>query len=157
MEAFVYGQPTDYRGPRYAGAAVTGATVTVSFDPASLYGSPLVLNASVSCPPTLCVGCCEDFALQTAGSCEWFSVSGGNVSLALAGGGSQLRLTLLGAAAQTGAVVASRGYFANWPIVSVLGSNGVPIEPWLANVTEGVGCAPPPPAVWDGATPALDS
>lgn len=149
----MYGQATEYRGPRYAGAAVNGATATVSFDPASLYGAPLAINTSVSCPPTLCVGCCEDFALQTAGSCEWYSVSGGNVSIALASSGSQLSLTLLGNAAQTGAIVATRGYFANWPIVSVVGgSNGVPVEPWLANVTKGVGCTPPPPSTWDGKT-----
>jgi hypothetical protein len=59
MEALVYGQATEFRGPRYAGAAVNGATVTVSFDPASLYGATLAINTSVSCPPTLCVGCCE--------------------------------------------------------------------------------------------------
>ena len=149
VEALVYGQSTDYRGPRYAGAEVQGADVTISFDPASLYGAPLALNTTVSCPPTLCTGCCEDFAVQTAGSCQWFSASGGNVTAQLVGSGTQLRLSLLGDAATTGPIVATRGFFANWPLVQLYGGNGIPAEPWLANVTSGVGCAAPPPtAAW---------
>ena len=146
MEAFVYGQPAQYRGPRYAGASVAGPVATIRFDDASLYGSGLALDTSVGCPSTLCVGCCEDFAVQTEGACEWFSAYGGNVSVALTSSGTQLQLTLLGGAAATGAIVATRGYFANWPLVQLVGgSNGVPAEPWLANVTANVGCAPPPP------------
>jgi hypothetical protein len=120
-----------------------GATVTVSFESESLYGAPLLLDSSVACPPNLYSTACEDFAVQTAGDCIWHSVYRGNVTVALAPGGTQLQLTLLNS---TGNIVATRGYFANWPIVSLRGgANSLPAEPWLANITDGVGCAPPPP------------
>jgi hypothetical protein len=118
--------------------------VTVSFDPASLYGAGLEFDRTVACPSTLPAVACEDFAVQTAGDCAWHSAVSGNVSVALAAGGTQLELKLITPAA--GQIVATRGYFANWPLVQVRGAaNSLPAEPWLANVTAGVGCAPPPP------------
>lgn len=142
MQALRYGQPTQYRGPRYAAATVQGSSVVISFEPESLYGASLTLDPTVGCPSTLPIAACEDFAVQTGEDCMWHSVFGGNVSASLTGGGAQLQLTLHG----SGSIVATRGFFANWPLVQLRGgANALPAEPWLANATTGVGCAPPPP------------
>jgi hypothetical protein len=132
-----------YRGPRYTGSTASGPaagggsiTVTVSFDPTSLYEAPLVLNTSVACPSTISADSCEAFAVQTAPDCGWYA-GAGNVSAAVSSDGSSLLLTLTlppNLPAGTTAV-ATRGLFGNWPVVQLYNVPGLPAEPWLANVS----------------------
>jgi hypothetical protein len=81
----VFQQSVPYKGPTYASAQVTAslpcsATVTVAFDPATLYGQPLRLNTSVACPAQLNAESCEAWAVQTS-DCAWNAVPASNVSL----------------------------------------------------------------------------
>ncbi len=121
-----------YRGPRAVSATSPAAgSVVVSFDPASLYDAPLALNTSVTCPATIPAGSCEAFAVQTS-DCTWWP----NVTVALAGPGSTQLLLTLPQGTRPGTVpVSTRGMFANWPLVQVYNGAGLPVEPWVLNVT----------------------
>jgi len=150
LQAILYKMPVAYLGPRYSGVSVAGPTATVSFDPATLYGASLVLNTSVSCPTTVTADSCEAFAVQID-TCVWLA----NVTASLTGGGTTLSLTLP-ADFSSHSIVATRGYFGNWPLVQLYNAAGLPAEPWLANVT-GAAHACPPPGALEAALPWVDT
>lgn len=137
MLNLVYGQAIPYRGPRATGATAQGATATVAFDPVTLYGQQLVYNASVVCPSTITSSSCEAFAVQTA-DCTWWA----NVTATLTPDGLGLALSLPAGAPTNARVVATRGYYANWPIVHLYNAEGLPAEPWVLNVTGAVNPCP---------------
>jgi hypothetical protein len=150
LQAILYNKGTaQYIGPRYSGATATSSTtVTVSFTPESLYGQPLTLNLSVSCPSTITAESCEAFAVQMS-DCNWYSAS--NLTASLSPQGDQLILTVSNAPPSS-KPVATRGLFGNWPLVQLY--NGatpaqLPAEPWLSNL-DGVNNACPSP--WDEAS-----
>jgi hypothetical protein len=120
-----------YKGPKATGATQgPGGGVLVSFDPATLYGQALTLNTSVACPSTIPAPSCEAFAVQTS-DCVWWP----NVTASLAGAGSQLLLQLPGGVPGGVHPVATRGMYANWPLVQVYNGPGLPVDPWVLNVT----------------------
>lgn len=128
LSALVYGADTPYLGPRYASASVSVtaevAMVEVTFTANT--SAALTLNTSVACPTTIAASSCEAFAIQTA-DCIWHS----NVTARLDATSTKLQLSL----PTTTLVVASRGYFANWPVVQLYNVAGLPAEPWVANIT----------------------
>lgn len=137
-----YQTQTAYLGPRYTGAAAVASapgslTVQVSFDPTTLYGAGLTLNTSVVCPPGIAVTSCEAFAIQTS-DCAWRA----NGTAALSSDAMSLLITVPAPAGVT--AVATRGYFANWPLVQVYNAAGLPAEPWLANITDVTNACPSP-------------
>lgn len=126
-----------YMGPVYQDASITSATpnvitISISFVQKSLYGNPLILNTSISCPPKIYKGSCESFAIQTA-DCTWHPVT----DLKLQNKGISLLLT---AACDNDSPcfksdpVATRGYFANWPVVMLRNTAGFPAEPWMESI-----------------------
>jgi hypothetical protein len=144
LDALVYGRATPFLGPRAVAAraapapAGADATAAVEFDAATLYGAPLALVPEPACP--LPPGNCEGFSVQVAPSCAWV-----NATAAADAAGTGLVVTLPAAARPAGArIVAVRGYFGNWPLVSVYGVDSLPMEPFLLNVTGASNpCAPP--------------
>ncbi len=87
------------------------------------------------------------------------SAPGGPLGVALDAAGSALVLSLPAAArvgAAAGDIVAARGYFANWPLVSLYGRNGIPMEPWLLNATGRANpcAAPSAGSAWDASVHA---
>lgn len=164
LQALVYGGADSvmHIGPRYAGAVVAPNTpspgdvsVTVLFDPATLHGAGVSLNTSVSCPPALSNASCEAFAVQTGGDCAWYaSAPGGPVVAGVSADGTRLTLTLPASAwggRGAGApptIVATRGYFANWPLVQLYAAaSALPADPWYADVVVGGGESCPGPWV----------
>jgi sialate O-acetylesterase len=129
-----WGWSTPYLGPTYASssAAATpdgaGVVVTVSFDPASVGHAPIVLDASVGCPPPAVVppATCEGLAVQTSDG-AWHA----DEALALGRTPDGLGLTLtLPALAPGLSVNATRGMFANWPRAYINNTYGFPAVPW---------------------------
>ena len=133
-----------YKGPTYAYAAATvsraargiggsssggdgivlGASavaVTVTFGAS---GGSVVVNNTVACPPNIRASSCEAFAVMSQ-DCVWHPA---NASI----GGSSTTIGLIPTNWSAGlAPVATRGYFANWPLVQVTNVLGVPAVPWL--------------------------
>ena len=73
----------------------------------------MVLLDNVTYPTTIDPASCEGFAVQTAPDCAWRAAE-----VALGPGGTTLQLTAPLNGTGT-SVVATRGYFANWPLVTV--------------------------------------
>jgi sialate O-acetylesterase len=127
----LYGRPAAYLNPAYrAAAAVTAgttATVTVTFDPASVgAGLTIVPNA---CPTAAGVPAdeCAWHEIQTADG-VWY-----NATAAVTPGGSGVTLTATIATAGV-AVNATRSSFSPWPVVTLYNSAGFPALPWWAPV-----------------------
>lgn len=129
LQSLVYGKQVPFLGPRYAGAVVAGSSVTVSFEPASLYGAGIVYNASVSCPSTITADSCEAFAILGS-DCIWYA----NVTAAVGADDKSIILSLPAGTKDTVSPVATRGLFGNWPLVRVYNAAGLPAEPWLENI-----------------------
>ena len=130
-----YGAPPSL-APRYAAAAQAGdSTVRVTFAPAALPPAALPL---VLAPPEFASNsswCPNDGGPRRvlAESCGWFSVlySDGawrNASVAIAPSGDAILLTTSNSSGLT-ALATSNGW-ADWPVVSVYTSTGLPIVPW---------------------------
>ena len=116
----------------HAGAAA--GTVLVKLAAEGLYGSPPVVNQSVACPPAIGEINCESFALLGS-DCVWRnasatidSASGG---LLITADSWQRDASANGTDALTLTVVGSRAYYANWPVVQVSNTAGVPLLPWV--------------------------
>ena len=125
--------PTKYLGPTYASASPTAAagTVKVALAPESLYGAAPVIDATVACPAAVPPAQCEAFALLSQ-DCTWHAASAS----------AQRDGLLLTAANWTGgAAIASRAYFANWPLAQVSNTEGIPLVPWLRAVDGGEAAA----------------
>ena len=159
LRALLYGDAgAAFLGPRATGARAAGLVTDIAFDPATLYGAPLALAwGGAACPPKVAAPNCESFAVLTS-DCVWRSVEaggGGGAAVSAAAEGGTLTLSLTGAPAGV-YVVATRGYFANWPLVALRNGAGVPAEPWLLNVTAH-SCAMPrvEPEEWAGEVPGL--
>lgn len=123
----------EYLGPTYLSAAVSDAAtgvVKVTFVAASLYGAAPVLNLSVQAPPTIVGDQGEAFAVQvrssSSGQCQWLPATPSE-------SGNDLLLTPTGWTSEY-SVVATRAYFANWPIAMLKNVAGIPAVPWLARV-----------------------
>ena len=144
-------------------------SVDISFGAEGLYGKPLQIDAKASCPPAIAATSCESFAVLVSrpAGCTWEPASASIVGQGMA----TLRLTILSpstlsinekgsdmvsdigseridpatavATAASTTIVATRGYFANWPIVSVRSGDGLPLDPWMAYV-DGVADSPCP-------------
>ena len=149
-----------YRGPRAlppTSQHVPEAHLIITqipFEPASLYGGGLVLNASAVCPPAIAPTSCESFAVLT-NDCVWRSVErpgGGTLAASVAGDApGSLTLTLSQVAGIDGlSVVGVRGYFANWPLVHLANEDGIPAEPWLLYINAS-SCGDPPIVMAGGA------
>jgi hypothetical protein len=150
----VYGKAaTQSIGPRYSASTATSSTsVTISFTPESLYGNPLTLNLSVSCPTTVSADSCESFAVQMS-DCNWYTGSK-NLTASLSAQGTQLVLTVANAPSAS-TPVATRGLFGNWPIVQLYNQaspSPLPSEPWLSNIDGVTNNCPSP---WDEARETL--
>jgi hypothetical protein len=134
-----------YLGPRAVSASASTIaagtppllSVSVIFDSAGMYGSPLLLNSTVTCPVGLDMAYCESFAVLTS-DCLWRSVERpGNASAltpSVSGNGSILELTLTGAPDGL-TIVAVRNGFAPWPLPQLTNSIGTPADPFELNVT----------------------
>jgi hypothetical protein len=144
-------------------------SVDISFGAEGLYGKPLQIDAKASCPPAIAAASCESFAVLVSrpAGCTWEPASASIVGQGM----TTLRLTILSpstrsisekgsdtgsevgservdpatavAAVASTTIVATRGYFANWPIVSVRSGDGLPLDPWMAYV-DGVTDSPCP-------------
>lgn len=126
VRALAMGQAVPHMGPRYASALAVpaGSTgiVSVRFMGYSLYDG-LVMRSGVTCPTGFEANC-EEFAVLSAPDCVWHaatatvSKSDHNIDLHPESWSEGLR------------PVATRGFFANWPIVTVANSHDFPAEPW---------------------------
>lgn len=135
LQALLYGAGgAQWRGPRAAAARASALTATVEFEPAT---GPLALDwAAAGCPPAVGAAACESFAVLTS-DCAWRSVESAGAGAALAvslPSPTSLALALQGAGEGL-AIVAARGYFANWPLVALRNTAGLPAEPWLLNIS----------------------
>jgi len=147
LYSLVYGATSaPFLGPRAVSAiaaapAPGSVSVTVAFDAASVSAAnALALNLSVACPSTIAAASCEAFAVQTWPDCVWRANA---TTAALDASGLRLVLTATGVPAGQQAV-ATRGLFANWPVVQLYNEDGLPAEPWLMNVSAAPGaCASP--------------
>ena len=139
LQALLYGRAVGaWRGPRAASARADSLTAPVEFG-ADAAGAPLALDWSgATCPPAVGAASCESFAVLTS-DCAWRSVEsagGGGAALAASlPSPTALALTLQGGGVAGLAIVAVRGYFANWPLVALRNAAGLPAEPWLLNVS----------------------
>jgi len=141
------GHTTMYRGPTYLSAAAAAVSVdstivaakkvasndgsvTVKFEPIGLYGKAPIINRSVTCPSTIPASSCESFAVLAAPDCVWVSADA-VIPSQLSPSGITLRPTNWTAGQQP---VATRGYFANWPVVMVTNYLGMPATQWLEYV-----------------------
>ena len=136
LQALLYGRAAGaWRGPRAASARADALTATVDFDPAT--GALALDWSGAACPPAVGAASCESFAVLTS-DCAWRSVEsaggGGAALVASLPSPSALALTLQGGGGGL-AIVAVRGYFANWPLVALRNAAGLPAEPWLLNVS----------------------
>jgi hypothetical protein len=95
-----------------------------------LYGQPIVLNSSVACPTTK-TGICEAFAAQLA-NCTWIE--------AIADKTMKVGDNAVTFVVNTDGldVLATRGIFANYPVVQIFNHFGNPVEPWFFNVSANV-------------------
>jgi sialate O-acetylesterase len=137
------GRGAPWLAPRFKSSSVSadGRSITVAFAAASLApscGGRLLLNLSVACPTAQGVPgeVCEAFAVQDASGVWVASASDGSgagpLGVALGADGTSLVLTLPASAAAPAR--ASRGYFADWPVVSLRNCAGLPALPWLEPV-----------------------
>jgi hypothetical protein len=135
-----------FLGPSYEAARLLGPAflgeVEVTFGAAGLYGKPIAVNASVVCPPKIPQTSCESFAILSSPDCVWHPAE------ARPSDGSSVLLRPQGGAWPANAApVATRGYFANWPVVTVTNANGIPATPWLEYVDSAArSCSLLPPA-----------
>lgn len=136
LQALLYGGAAPWRGPRATAASAADLTATVQFDLAT---GPLALDwVGAACPLAVGASSCESFAVLTS-DCAWRSVEnaggGGAALVPSLPSPNALALALQGGGAGT-SIVAVRGYFANWPLVSLRNTAGLPAEPWLLNVSQ---------------------
>ena len=134
-----------YLGPRavsaHVRAAVASTLITnVAFEAGSLYGEPLVLNTSVSCPSFLQPAYCESFAVLTSDgawrSCE-NAGSGGAALVAAVSPAAPATLTLTLSGVPAGLdVIAVRNGHTPWPVVQLRNGAGWPAEPFLLNISQ---------------------
>ena len=127
--------------PRFESSSLSadGRAVTVSFASSGLAascGGRLVLNLSVACPTAEGVpaAVCEGFAVQDADG-AWVAAAtdgsgAGPLSVALGDDGASVVLTLPPSAPAPARM--SRGFFADWPVVTLRNCAGWPALPWLA-------------------------
>jgi sialate O-acetylesterase len=131
-----------FLAPRFASSRLSadGRSVTVSFARPGLAescGGRLELNLSVACPTAQGVpaAVCEGVAVQDASGAWVASASDGSgagpLSVALGADGASVVLTLPPSA--PGPALASRGYFADWPVILLRNCAGWPALPWLAD------------------------
>ena len=131
--ALNYTNVTDL-GPQYTRATAVadsgdGVVVVVTF---AATGGPLVINSSVACPGSIPNSSCEAFAVLSAPDCVWrvaeaiLRPAGAPFSVGLRPSKWFKNLT----------AVATRGYFANWPVVTVGNKAGIPAVPWLEYVSD---------------------
>eukprot|EP00037_Helgoeca_nana_P018815 m.181611 g.181611 ORF g.181611 m.181611 type:complete len:549 (-) comp24604_c0_seq1:120-1766(-) len=121
-----------YLGPTYQTATATaGNTVQVTFDVSGLYGSPPVVNTSVTCPPRIAPTSCEGFAVLFSPSCTW------KIANVMRGTTAESILLTVPNPPAGDTAVATRGYYANWPLVSVTNTIGIPATPWLELINAG--------------------
>jgi len=168
LRAVAYGDASiPFRGPRALSATAVSdpkdglIEVSVAFDPASLYGTPLLLNTTVVCPSTINNTSCESFAVLTS-DCVWRSVEDAGpdgsclVPAVNFDATTVLALTLLGVPGLKDlVVVAVRGSFGNWPLVQLRNGAGLPAEPWLMTIAPNQ-CPPPgSTAAWEAGEGAL--
>eukprot|EP01034_Spumella_vulgaris_P034888 gene34888-43018_t len=135
--ALAYGDSTSkYHGPRALSfkshykedKGVLGPhTVDITFD---AFGSELQLNTSVVCPPAINKLSCESFAVLGS-NCVWYSVEiEGNEYMKVSQKDNVLSISLQIESARE-PIVAVRGYYANWPIVQLTNTEGIPAEPFF--------------------------
>ena len=132
-----YGAAVPYRSPRYASAAQAGdSTVRVALSPAV----PLQLRAPQFASNS--TWCPYDGAsrLLEARTCGWFGVqfSDGvwrNATAAVAPEGDAVLLSTAGTAGLK--AVATRYAYADWPVLSLYTTTGLPVMPWgPRNITQ---------------------
>jgi len=131
-----------FLAPRFESSRLSadGRSVTVAFAPSGLApscGGRLALNLSAACPTAQGVpaAVCEGVAVQDA-SGAWVASAAdgsgaGQLAVALGADGASLVLTL--PASAPGPARASRGYFADWPVILLRNCAGWPALPWLAD------------------------
>ncbi len=134
----LYGIPAAYLNPAYRSASAvtagTTATVTVSFDPATV-GTGLTIVPS-ACPVSQGV---------PADECAWHEIqtSDGawtNATAAVTPDGAGLTLTAT--VASPGLLVnATRSSFSPWPVVTVYNQAGLPALPWWEAVDDAAAAA----------------
>jgi len=129
-----------YRSAVAAPPAGRQLTVTVSVDPAGVYGGLQLLPPSSSGPHANSSLCPHHFAVADA-SCDWFAVQDStgawvNASAAIGPGGDTIVLTAV-ASADGATANATRNGWADWPVVSVYNSAGLPLIPWTPRPIDG--------------------
>eukprot|EP01079_Euglenida_sp_SAG-EU17-18_P007384 gene7384-1319_t len=132
-----------YLGPSYASSKIAQSadgTVQVSFAAAGLYGKPLVINRTSTCPWPSAMDC-EAFAVLSSPDCIWHEATAETMT----DSGINLQPTNW---TQGLVPVATRGAFGNWPLVHVANTHGIPLVPWLEyipGVPSGICSLDPPP------------
>jgi len=115
-------QPVSYSGPRYRGTvSAPDGTLAVSF---STGGGALTLNSAATCP--FDGSNCEAFAVLSAPDCVWRVANA-----TLQGARNDMLLLRPRNWTDTMQAIATRGYFANWPLVHLRNDAGVPAVPWM--------------------------
>lgn len=145
LSNLVYKRSVEYRGPAAIAAVAPSSPIAEDATAVVNFSLPLVLSAIPACP-LAATAACENFAVQLAPSCVWTTSAPGPLVVALSADSLSLDFTLPAAARAGGSIVAVRGFFSNWPLVSVYGQTKerLPMEPFLLNVTTSVNpCSPP--------------
>ena len=118
---------TPHLPPSYSSASSSASRgeVIVTIHPDTVYGG-LVANASRNtCPHTVPANQCEGFAVMTSPDCQWHDAN------ATITGTNTLTLHVADAWNASTTPVATRGYFANWPLAAIANKANIPLNPWL--------------------------
>jgi hypothetical protein len=148
IQALSLGEAARYLGPRYASASADPAgsagIVSIRFLGNSVYDG-LVVKSNISCPANFNASC-EEFAVLSAPDCVWRPA---NAAMSEADYSIDLHPQSWADGLRP---VATRGYFANWPLVTILNTEGIPAEPWREYiVTTEEQCPLDSPALADAA------